>query len=163
MNTLPSALQLHIGEAQTTVTTGDVTQSATVLVLAIGSTKTAVDFFHHTPPSPGELENAIMVVEDEITRARSMTRGPATLHTRDAAIRAIALLADVPDGPELTLPLDAVERMFDLLAARSLGRPASSAGIPATPTFAATLLILREFMHHLQFASIQIKADANPA
>jgi hypothetical protein len=43
-----------------------------------------------------------------------------------------------------------------LLASLVLGRPASSAGIPTNPAFAATLLILREFMHHLQFDSIRI-------
>ena len=31
-------------------------------------------------------------------------------------------------------------------------------GIPDDAAFAATLLILREFMHHLQFASIRISA-----
>lgn len=51
--------------------------------------------------------------------------------------------------------MEAVERLFDLLASLSLGRPASSAGIPDTPAFAARLLILREFMHHLGFAEIR--------
>ncbi|MES2878715.1 MAG: hypothetical protein V4713_09855 [Pseudomonadota bacterium] len=154
---------LQIGEAQTAVAVGDGSQAPTVLLLAIGSTKTATDFFHHAPPTPREMETAIMVVEDEVTRVRAITAGHSRLYTHDAAIRELALLAGVPDGTdgtELTLSLDAVERLFDLLAALSLGRPASSAGIPATPTFAATLLILREFMHHLQWASISYRAPA---
>jgi hypothetical protein len=53
--------------------------------------------------------------------------------------------------------VEAVERLFDLLAALSLGRPASSAGIPADGVFAARLLILRELMHHLGFAALQLR------
>lgn len=52
--------------------------------------------------------------------------------------------------------VEAVERLFDLLAAWSLGRPAVVSGIPTDAGFAATLLILREFMHHLHFACIQV-------
>jgi hypothetical protein len=52
--------------------------------------------------------------------------------------------------------IDAVERQFDLLTALTQGRPATSAGIPTDIGFAATLLILREFMHHLQFSAITI-------
>lgn len=151
---------LHIGEAQTAVAVGDGIQAPAVLLLDIGSTKTATDFFHHAPPTPGEMETAIMVVEDEVTRARAITANHPRLYTHDAAIRELALLAGVPDGSELTLSLDAVERLFDLLAALSLGRPASSAGIPTTAAFTATLLILREFMHHLQFTSIRYRAPA---
>jgi len=51
-----------------------------------------------------------------------------------------------------------LERTFNRLTAVSLGRPASREGIPAGVAFAATLLILRKFMHHLQFSSITVKA-----
>lgn len=148
---------LHIGEEETAVATGVGAEPDAVLVLAIGSRKTAADFFRHTPPTPGELETAIMVVEDEVTRARSMAAGHPTLLTTDTALRELAQIAGIPDGPELILSLEAVEGLFDLLAALSQGRPASSAGIPADPAFAATLLILREFMHHLKFTAITVK------
>lgn len=46
---------------------------------------------------------------------------------------------------------------FQRLSAVSLGRPISLEGLPASADFAATLLILREFMHHLGFASITLK------
>lgn len=147
---------LHIGEEQTAVATGTTTVPDVVLVLAIGSKRTAADFFKHTPPMPGELENAIMVIEDEVTRLRQITAAASRLVTSDAAIREIALVAGGPGQSELILTLDAVERTFELLAAFALGRPASSAGIPANAAFAATLLILREFMHHLQFASVTV-------
>ena len=99
-----------------------------------------------------------MAVEDEVTRARTLLARGSSLFTADAAVREIALLAGAPDRPEWVLTLDAMERTFDRLAAVTLGRPASREGLPSSAAFAATLLILREFMHHLQFESITVKA-----
>lgn len=147
---------LHIGKEQTVIAFGTDPEPEAVLVLSIGSNKTAVDFFKHTPPTPGEMETAIMVVEDEVIRTGKLLTGHPTLFTRDASIRELALIAGVSDQPEMILSLEAVERTFDLLASLVLGRPASSAGIPTNLTFTATLLILREFMHHLKFDSICI-------
>lgn len=149
---------LHIGEALTAVATGSAAQPDTVLVFSIGSRKTAADFFKHSPPTPGELENAIMAVEDDVTRLRAITATHSRLFTSDAAIREIALVSGVADQPELLLSIEATEQSFDKLAALAQGRPASSAGIPLDAAFAARLLILREFMHHLQFAAITITA-----
>lgn len=149
---------LHIGEEQTAVATGTRNQPDALLVLSIGSKKTAADFFRHTPPLPGELENAIMVVEDEVSRLRAITAADSMLLTADPVIREIALISGAPGQSALILAIEAMERTFEKLTAVTLGRPASSAGIPASPAFAATLLILREFMHHLQFASITVMA-----
>lgn len=151
---------LHIGTDQTALATGTGEKADAVMLLAIGSRRTATDFFKHAPPVPHELETAIMVVEDEVTRARKMVAGHATLLTADPDIRDIARIARASSRQDdrLALPVEAVERVFDLLAAVSLGRPASSAGIPLHPEFAATLLILRELMHHLQFASVRVLA-----
>ncbi|MDO8769679.1 MAG: hypothetical protein Q7K57_13440 [Burkholderiaceae bacterium] len=149
---------LHIGEEQTTIAFGTDAEQEAVLVLSIGSSRTAVDFFKHTPPTPDEMETAIMVVEDEVTRVLKLMTGPSTLFTTDVTIQELALTAGSSYQPELFLSLEAVERTFDLLAAFVLGRTASRAGIPTQATFAARLLILREFMHHLQFESIRIVA-----
>jgi exopolyphosphatase/pppGpp-phosphohydrolase len=149
---------LRIGEEQTAVATGTTTQPDAVCVLSIGSKRTAADFFKHAVPTPIELENAIMVVEDEVTRMHAIRAADSTLFTHDAGIREIALSAGVAEQPATNLTLDAVERTFEQLTAVALGRPIASAGIPVTAAFAATLLILREFMHHLQFTSINVTA-----
>jgi exopolyphosphatase/pppGpp-phosphohydrolase len=154
---------LHIGAQQTLIASGTGAQPDATFTLALGSHKTAADLFQHQPPTPAELENAIMVVEDELFGVRALAANASVLHASDPALHQIALLAGAKDGAEVTLPVDAVERLFDALAARVLGRPASSAGIPDDTAFAATLLILREFMHHLQFASIRIVAPARSA
>ena len=148
---------LHIGVDHTTVTADNGTAAPEAIRLLIGSGKTASDFFKHTPPTPLEMENAIMAVEDEVTRARPLASPHSPLHTGDEAIRAMALLAGIANREQgMTLTVEVVERLFDSLAAVTLGRPAASSSLPTDTRFAATLLILREFMHHLQSDSITI-------
>lgn len=147
---------LHIGPQQTGVAVGHGHASESMLTLTLGSQKTAREYFKHTPPSPLELENAIATVEDEVTRARSLMPSGARLVTTDTALREIAILSGVASSAVMRLPLDAMERTFDRLAQVSLGRPASLDALPDGNAFAATLLILREFMHHLQFADITV-------
>jgi exopolyphosphatase/pppGpp-phosphohydrolase len=159
---MPTAV-LHIGAEQTSVATGTGAEPDMVHMFPIGSRKTAVEYFHHDPPTPGEIENAIVAVEDAVASARTMISGGTNLFTTrlfttDEAIRKIALISGVTDGAELILARDSMERTFERLAAVTLGRSSSQQGIPAGVTFAATLLILREFMHHLQFLSITVKA-----
>jgi exopolyphosphatase/pppGpp-phosphohydrolase len=150
------SIRLHIGAEQTTVSVDTDGEPAEVMLLAIGQSLTAAEFFKHSPPTEAELEAAIMWVEDEVTRARALVAGHTMLTTTDAAIREIARIAGLPPQAEMLLSVEAVERLFDLLAVWSLGRPALRSGIPTDPAFAATLLILREFMHHLHFACIQV-------
>lgn len=136
---------LHIGELESAVAVGTTAAPQEIVPLAIGSRKTAQEFFLHTPPTPGELENAIQQVENEIGRVRGMGAGYTLYVAADAALLGeIARIA----GAEDVLSRDGVEYVFSLLAAHSLGRPGASAGIPDNAPFAATLLILREFMHH---------------
>lgn len=148
---------LHIGTEQTGLATGSDIEPQTLRVLWIGSRKTAKEYFKHLPPTPGEMENAIAAVEDEVARARTVIPAGSALYTTDAAIREIALISGIPAGAELILGRDAMERTFGRLAAVMPGRPASQEGLPAGAAFAATLLILREVMHHLQFSAITVK------
>lgn len=153
---------LRLGAQQTSVSVQGEGGHVDPVTLAVGVQQLATDYFRHVPPTPLEIENAIVAVEDEIMRVHERVRGGAVLQTDDAAIRALARAAGLADAPILHLSLEAVEHQFDLLAARVQGRPASSAGIPTDASFAATLLILREFMHHLGFASIRISPDLGP-
>jgi len=148
---------LHIGAQQTAVAAGTSAEPGAVVKLAIGSRKTAVEYFQHDPPAPREIENAIVAVEDAVANARTIIPDGTNLFTLDENIRKIALISGVPDGSELILSRDAMERTFERLTAVSLGRPGSREGLPTNAKFAATLLILREFMHHLQFLSITVK------
>ena len=117
--------------------------------LRLGWRTISHDYFRNDPPSPLDIENAIAAIEDEIDRThKSVARGPAIVTTEDT-IRDIALAAGVPAGPEVVLPIEAVERTY----ARMAGR----AGLPGDPRFAATVLLLRELMHHLAFDRVIVR------
>ncbi|MES2974399.1 MAG: hypothetical protein V4757_12370 [Pseudomonadota bacterium] len=147
---------LHIAGDETLIRL----DSGAVLTLAVGSRRTAAAFFRHEPPTEAEMENAIMAVEDELMRVRSLIPEGTSLETTDAAVRGIALLGGAAAAGTIVFSVEAVERLFDRLAAVMLGRPASVDGIPASREFAATLLILREFMHHLKFAEVTVRPAA---
>lgn len=150
---------LHIGGQQTVVAAGTGAEPGAVLELPVGSRKTAAEYFHHDPPTPAEIENAIVAVEDALAGARTIVSSSSRLFTTDEAIRKIALISGVSDRAELNLTRDAMEQTFGRFTAATIGRHASREGIPIDVTFAATLLILRELMHHLQFLSITVKEE----
>lgn len=147
---------LYIGNESTTVVTDNPGMAAAEQHLTVGFNNIASGYFRHNPPTADEMETAIMVVEDEIIHISPAVNRASQLITADSHICAIAQLAGLPPQTEMTLSLEAMERMFDRLAAVMMGRPAASEGIPADNEFAARLLILREFMHHLQFSSITV-------
>ena len=152
-----SSVLLHIGPEQTDITVRTAGREDLHLPLTLGSQLTSLAYFRHTPPTPAELENAIMVVEDELMRVRHDIPSGARVSSSDNDIRAIARLAGVAENEQMPLSVEAVERTFDRLALVINGRPASFEGIPEGNDFAATLLILREFMHHLQFEEIVVQ------
>ena len=151
----PPITLLHIGEQETGIAVyGREPGPAAVIDLEIGDVRTPSEYFRRYPPSAAALENAIMVVEDEVARVRPLIASGSVLVTDDASIREIARVAGLADQPLMVLRIEAVEATFSRLVAASLGQPAS--GIPASQAFAGALLILREFMHHLDFSSISI-------
>ena len=119
--------------------------------LLVGWRTISRDYFRNDPPAPLDIENAIAAIEDEIDRMhKSVARGPAVVTTEET-IRDIALASGLATGPEVVLPLDAIERTYTRMTER--------AGLPGNPRFAATVLLLRELMHHLQIDRVVIRAD----
>jgi hypothetical protein len=153
MDTTPTA-NLHIGNEQTTLRFG-AAEGATTLTLAVGAQATARAHFRHSPPNALEMENAIAAVEDVVMPALRQLPAGLVLCTNDAAVQTIARLAGVPDGSRMELSIEGLEDCFNALAAWVQGRPASQGRLPQDNAFAATLLILRELMHHLGFTSIR--------
>ena len=151
---------LHIGGAHTRLLSGAADAPALLRTLDIGARVTAATCFAHQPPTEAELEHAIMLVEDAVMPVRDLLAPGSTLYTADGGIRQIALAAGLPAQPELRLPLEAVEHTFNRLAALSLGRPATQDTLAQDNAFAATLLILREGLHHLGFDHIVVRSDA---
>jgi exopolyphosphatase/pppGpp-phosphohydrolase len=147
--------RLHIGEEATTLARTDGPEHFT---LPLGSARTARDHFRSTPPSAADLEAAIEAVEDVVMPLHRQMAPGARLASDDATLLstlyALARGALPEAGRPATLGIDEVERVFNRLADVATGRPAASAGLPQDSGFAASLLILRELMHHLKFDAL---------
>ena len=101
--------------------------------------------FRRDPPSALELEQAIMVVEDVLMPLAAEVP-PHEVVTLQAPLP----LAEVLGSRELSR--ESLEQLFGQFAAMVEGDPLAAANLPKTRRFAAALLILREWMHHLSRA-----------
>jgi exopolyphosphatase/pppGpp-phosphohydrolase len=153
-----SVTVLHIGDEYTFIAQGiDSLKPDNLWMFDIGTDRTAHDFFKQFPPAPGEVENAIQVVEDEVMPLHKLLIPNSNLYTLDEKIREIAVLAVFKEyKPGMILERTDMERVFNRLAAIISGRPASQDVLPTATTFASTILILREVMHHLGFPDITL-------
>ncbi len=139
---------LHFGDEELVVLerTGD--QPDAERRLDIGTARIARDFFRHDPPTAQEIERAIDVTEDAIMRLGRPAGVRAPLLSTSPALRPWAALSGA------TMTIEIVEQWFQRLALASLGQPAAMQGLPSGSEAAATLLLLREFLHHRGHASI---------
>lgn len=98
----------------------------------------------------------MIAVEDCVMPVRTRITEGSTLVAIDYQLREIGLIAGVAEQSVMILSLEAMERIFDRLTAVIIGRPALRDGIHESSSFAARLLILRQFMHHLAFSNIRL-------
>lgn len=158
----PAIAVLHLGAQQSGLAVGADLQAQAVQLLPLGIQSTALAHFKTTPPTPLALENAIMVVEDVVMPLRSLVPRDAQLFSCDTALREVASVCGVPAQAVMVLSLDALERSFNRLSRVVEGMPAAHEGMPADNGFATALLVLRECMHHLQFAQITLLEQPTP-
>jgi exopolyphosphatase/pppGpp-phosphohydrolase len=151
-----SIVVLHIGARQSGIALGQGLQPELVKLLPLGTERTALEKFRTTPPKPLDMEHAIELVEDVVMPLQKLVTRGAQLFSADAAVQEIALHAGIAPAVPQTLSQEALERLFNRLTAVVEGSPAAHQGLPDSNRFAAALLILREFMHHLQFAQIVV-------
>jgi len=163
--------RIDIGQHETLVT-GDggsiAPEASSVHRLGVGYLRVGRRPFRYEPPGPQELEQAIALVEDAVMPlSGSLARGVTLLAVGDgAAILASALAGASREregsdaGAGLVLSLDEVEGLFQRVVEVSEGSPLAGAGVPVDGGFVATLLILREFMHHLGYGSVGIAIGA---
>jgi exopolyphosphatase/pppGpp-phosphohydrolase len=124
--------------------------AAAVLPLGAGSLAEAI--FRHDPPTAFELEQAIDAVEDALTATRLPHASRGALVTTDSWVRELVGL----EAAGTSLTRDGVEGLFQRLVSASQGHTGALAGLPSGGEGAATLLLLRECMHHLGFESVQM-------
>lgn len=140
--------RLRLDPHRTTLSLSD----ATEVVMGAGVDDLASAVFRHDPPTPAELEQAIDIVEDALMATRLPHAERGELLSSEALIRALPGLQN--GGSRLTR--DEVEALFQQMASVSLGNPGALGDLPPSRQACATLLLLRECMHHLGFAAVRI-------
>ncbi len=115
--------------------------------LALGLDALTPGPFRRDPPSALELEQAIMVVEDVLMPLAARIPPHPVLHLQSPEPLAEVLGNRVQSREN-------IERLFGQLAAMVEGDPLASAQLPREKRIAAALLILREWMHHLDAGSV---------
>ena len=122
--------------------------------LEIGSLQEILQLLRHEPATAAELEAAIAHVEDRLMPVVRLLPAERRLATSASEVRGIAKAAGLDNAAELTT--EAVELMFNRLADVAYGTPAARLGLPPTRAFAASLLLLRELLHHGGFDAVEI-------
>ncbi len=93
-------------------------------------------------------------------KARSLPSQDASLVSMNPTLLEFARSVGAASDGGSVMSLDVVEALFQRLASASLGHPSAMQGLPPGPEAASILLILREFMHHLGYASVIALAAA---
>lgn len=133
-------LLLEIGEQSSQLWLSQPDAAPSHYPLAFGTHAIQPGPFRNAPPTPLELERAIMVVEDELMRI-----APQIPPGLQLTLRSQPSLAEVLGDNQLDR--DLVEQAFGQLAASLL---------PRDEHVAAVLLIVREWLHHLASESVLI-------
>lgn len=150
---------LEFGEQASAVAVGAGAEPERVIRLALGPGELARR--HLRGPRPGEaaIEAAIAEVEERIMPLRPALPVGSQCVSRDPRVARIADVLGSPAGPWAGLDTHLVEQGFNRWVSIALGRPASQDTLPTTPEFGASLLVLREWLHHMGFASIRIDRE----
>lgn len=141
-------LWLQIGAEELVLRRGFGDAGETGHSLQLGAARIARDFFRHDPPTAPEIEQAIDFVEDQIMRLGPQRDAGLSLHSRSGALQPWAAVSGA------TMAIATVEQWFERLAFAAQGRADALEGLPPGREAAATLLVLREFMHHRGHPSV---------
>lgn len=148
---LDSALVLlQIGECESRVVAGTADAARDHWSLPLGASAIGGQPFRHDPPAPIDLENAIAVVEDALVPlAKAWTRPAALLVSGESVGPLVTQLS--AGQSEAFVTRDAVENLFQMMVARASLGVAGGGEASSERVSPSTLLILREFLHHLGF------------
>lgn len=134
------------------------TQTLKSIDVSLGVDSLVATTLRHTPPKPIEIEHAIELTEEHVMPlAKQFAVGESfQLQGLGAALLAPGLTVTAGATPR-SFHIDDIESIFNRLVAISEGRPATQEHLPTDARFVAVVIIVREFMHHLRFANVQIE------
>lgn len=156
---IKKATVVDIGGGSTEITVGDETMTHHSVSLDVGSVRLTERFFKHDPPTHPELESAITLVEEEITKAAGFDFKESTMVGVAGTATSLAVLAQglkefsIDAVTNYKLHVDAVYSLFRMLRGMPSAeiRRLSSIMEGRHDVIAAGTLILREIMAHLKF------------
>lgn len=151
---MTATLWLHLDADALTLRTVRPGQVDTVQHLPLGTDALVARFFSRLPPSAYLLEEAIALVEDAVMPLAASLPAPVQWCSDSPAVRALDLSTEAA-----VLDIDTVEQLFNALADWVQGRPAALAGIPQDAHWCATLLVLRECMHHWRCPALALRSS----
>lgn len=154
---LDASVVLHLGDEESMLAFGKAAQPEQVSVLPLGLQALADRFFPAGRLSERLIEHAIAEVEDIVMPWHGKLPSAANLFTDDEDVAELARWAGMPEeSGSWRLTTEAVEQLFNRWAALAQGRPVSQDPLPTTARFSVTLLVLREWLHHLGFDGITV-------
>ena len=150
---------VDIGGGSTEITVGDRHSVERKISLNIGSVRLTERLFKHDPPTAGELETAIEVVEEELTKARSFDFAGTVLVGVAGTATTLAILSQglheftIAAVTNYHLKKEAANSLFRTLCVMGsqqiLGLSTVLEG--RSDVIVAGALILREVMEHFKF------------
>jgi hypothetical protein len=113
-------------------------------------------FFPQGQLRPLHLERAIEQVEDSIQAAHPDWPKGTKLFTQETDLQTLASVAGVSEGSQRVLHVDAVEQTFSRLVMQAMGQAPHQEALPDSARFFASVVFVRELMHHLHFPQIWV-------
>lgn len=138
----------------------DITENSTIFNLAdnkqlsidIGYQPVINNYFKQTFPTPYTTEIAIIVIEDTIEQIKPIWQPINKIVTSNKQIKYIASYFNSTQY----LTIEQVELLFNRVADVIAGSPKREREFPDSIEFIATLLILREVLHHLTINVVEL-------
>lgn len=155
---LPNTLTLHIGKLSSDLWIDVSGADMPDVQLSVGWCNVLPGPLHTSPPKPVELEIAIQYIEDHVMPlARTIPNG-SSLCVQCVGEGAPSLFPILQVQPVSlhTCHIDDIEAAFSRLCAIAEGRPVGEDGQLIVPTASASLLIVRELMHHNRLTQVLI-------
>ena len=105
--------------------------------------------------SEAAIERAIERVEDAIGHPK-LDIAPILQARGDESLWRMAQAAGLTSDADVTLTAEAVEALFTRLASQAAGALPAADRLPEDARFAATLVLVRELMHHLRVSALMV-------
>ena len=149
-----SITALEFGDTVSGAATGDASAAPRLLRLPLGVGALARRYLLAPRPGESAIEAAIAEAEEAIMPLRPLLPTGSRCVSADPRVAWIAEVLGLAPAPWLALDTQAVEHGFNRWVSIALGRPATQDSLPASAEFGASLLVLREWLHHLGFPRI---------